>query len=65
MSAERRPSFSDIVFTLEGMDREEDGEKPIALGKNIKSALSFEKTQTISVHIVALTRGYMINVRNF
>ncbi|XP_076585115.1 dual specificity testis-specific protein kinase 2 [Chaetodon auriga] len=31
MSAERRPSFSDIVFTLEGMDREEDEEKPIAL----------------------------------
>ncbi|XP_030287567.1 dual specificity testis-specific protein kinase 2 [Sparus aurata] len=31
MSAERRPSFSDIVLTLEGMDREEEGEKPIAL----------------------------------
>ncbi|KAM9363565.1 dual specificity testis-specific protein kinase 2 [Symphorus nematophorus] len=31
MSAERRPSFSDIVFTLEGMETEEEGEKPIAL----------------------------------
>ncbi|XP_059190424.1 dual specificity testis-specific protein kinase 1-like [Centropristis striata] len=31
MSAERRPSFSDIVFTLEDMEREEDREKPIAL----------------------------------
>uniref|UniRef100_UPI0037E7C5D2 dual specificity testis-specific protein kinase 2-like n=1 Tax=Semicossyphus pulcher TaxID=241346 RepID=UPI0037E7C5D2 len=31
MSAERRPSFSDIVFTLEGIEREEEGEKPIAL----------------------------------
>lgn len=36
MSAERRPSFSDIVLTLEGMDRAEEGEKPIALGKRIK-----------------------------
>uniref|UniRef100_A0A3B5A7M0 dual-specificity kinase n=1 Tax=Stegastes partitus TaxID=144197 RepID=A0A3B5A7M0_9TELE len=33
MSAERRPSFSDIVLTLEGMESEEDREKPIALGK--------------------------------
>ncbi|XP_037621800.1 dual specificity testis-specific protein kinase 2-like [Sebastes umbrosus] len=31
MSAERRPSFSDIVFTLEGMGREEERQKPIAL----------------------------------
>ncbi|CAJ1053380.1 dual specificity testis-specific protein kinase 2-like [Xyrichtys novacula] len=31
MSAERRPSFHDIVFTLEGVEREEEGEKPIAL----------------------------------
>ncbi|KAM3623212.1 uncharacterized protein V6R79_008462 [Siganus canaliculatus] len=31
MSAERRPSFADIVFTLEGMNSEEEGEKPIAL----------------------------------
>ncbi|KAM7393534.1 hypothetical protein PAMP_020397 [Pampus punctatissimus] len=31
MNAERRPSFSDIVFTLEGMEREEEEEKPIAL----------------------------------
>ena len=36
MSAEKRPSFSDIVFTLESMDIEEEGEKPIALGKRIK-----------------------------
>uniref|UniRef100_A0A8C4GPZ7 dual-specificity kinase n=1 Tax=Dicentrarchus labrax TaxID=13489 RepID=A0A8C4GPZ7_DICLA len=39
MSAEARPSFSDIVFTLEDMDREEEEEeKPIALGKRIKLA---------------------------
>ncbi|KAE8301155.1 Dual specificity testis-specific protein kinase 1 [Larimichthys crocea] len=31
MTAERRPSFSDIVFTLEGMEVEEEGVKPIAL----------------------------------
>ncbi|CAG5946689.1 unnamed protein product [Menidia menidia] len=31
MSAERRPSFSDIVFTLEAMEREDEREKPIAL----------------------------------
>lgn len=33
MSAERRPTFSDIVFTLEGMDlqEEEEEDKPIAL----------------------------------
>ncbi|XP_069568120.1 dual specificity testis-specific protein kinase 2-like [Brachyistius frenatus] len=31
MSAERRPSFSDIVFTLEAMDREDERKKPIAL----------------------------------
>ncbi|XP_034543169.1 dual specificity testis-specific protein kinase 2-like [Notolabrus celidotus] len=31
MNAERRPSFSDIVFTLESIEREEEGEKPIAL----------------------------------
>ncbi|XP_029133851.1 dual specificity testis-specific protein kinase 2-like [Labrus bergylta] len=31
MSAERRPSFSDIVFTLESIEQEEDAEKPIAL----------------------------------
>lgn len=36
MSAERRPTFSDIVFTLEGMERGEEEEKPIALGKRIK-----------------------------
>ncbi|CAK6979493.1 dual specificity testis-specific protein kinase 1-like [Scomber scombrus] len=36
MSAERRPSFSDIVFTLESMERGEEEEKPIALGKKIK-----------------------------
>lgn len=35
MTAERRPSFSDIVFTLEGMEVEEEGVKPIALGKRI------------------------------
>ncbi|XP_062293704.1 GTPase IMAP family member 9-like [Scomber scombrus] len=34
MSAERRPSFSDIVFTLESMERGEEEEKPIALGQN-------------------------------
>ncbi|XP_068606782.1 dual specificity testis-specific protein kinase 2-like [Brachionichthys hirsutus] len=32
MSAERRPSFSDIVFTLEGMEREDGGVAAIALG---------------------------------
>ncbi|XP_053190191.1 dual specificity testis-specific protein kinase 2-like [Scomber japonicus] len=31
MSAERRPSFSDIVFTLESMERGEEEEKSIAL----------------------------------
>ncbi|XP_045903969.1 dual specificity testis-specific protein kinase 2-like [Micropterus dolomieu] len=31
MSAEGRPPFSDIVLTLEGMEREEDRENPIAL----------------------------------
>ncbi|KAM4612070.1 dual specificity testis-specific protein kinase 2 [Polymixia lowei] len=31
MSAVRRPSFSDIVFTLEGMEREEERDKPISL----------------------------------
>ncbi|XP_071360920.1 dual specificity testis-specific protein kinase 2-like [Trachinotus anak] len=31
MSAERRPTFTDIVFSLEGMATEEDREKPIAL----------------------------------
>ncbi|KAM7418335.1 hypothetical protein PAMA_015792 [Pampus argenteus] len=31
MNAEMRPSFSDIVFTLEGMEREGEEEKPIAL----------------------------------
>ncbi|XP_031170240.1 dual specificity testis-specific protein kinase 2-like [Sander lucioperca] len=31
MSAVSRPSFSDIVFTFEGMDREEERKKPIAL----------------------------------
>ncbi|KAM6940127.1 dual specificity testis-specific protein kinase 2-like [Xenentodon cancila] len=31
MSAERRPSFSDIVFTLEAMGREEERETSIAL----------------------------------
>ncbi|GAA6228717.1 dual specificity testis-specific protein kinase 2-like [Lates japonicus] len=31
MSAERRPTFADIVFTLEGMETEEEREKPIAL----------------------------------
>ncbi|XP_034754231.1 dual specificity testis-specific protein kinase 2-like [Etheostoma cragini] len=31
MSAVSRPSFSDIVLILEGMDREEEREKPIAL----------------------------------
>ncbi|XP_061582112.1 dual specificity testis-specific protein kinase 2-like [Cololabis saira] len=31
MSAERRPSFSDIVFTLEPMEREEERETSIAL----------------------------------
>lgn len=31
MSAERRPTFSDIVFTLESIEREEEEEKPIAL----------------------------------
>ncbi|KAG7235842.1 hypothetical protein INR49_002109 [Caranx melampygus] len=31
MSAERRPTFTDIVFTLEAMQTEEVGEKPIAL----------------------------------
>ncbi|KAK5866628.1 hypothetical protein PBY51_020804 [Eleginops maclovinus] len=31
MSAERRPSFSDIVFTLEGIESKEEKEKPIAL----------------------------------
>ncbi|XP_078123617.1 dual specificity testis-specific protein kinase 2 [Sander vitreus] len=31
MSAVSRPSFSDIVFTFEGMEREEEREKPIAL----------------------------------
>ncbi|XP_030580487.1 dual specificity testis-specific protein kinase 2-like [Archocentrus centrarchus] len=31
MNAESRPSFSDIVFTLETMEREEEREKPIAL----------------------------------
>ncbi|XP_040892969.1 dual specificity testis-specific protein kinase 2-like [Toxotes jaculatrix] len=31
MSAERRPTFTDIVFTLEGMKTEEETEKPIAL----------------------------------
>ena len=36
MNAERRPSFSDIVLTLEGMDREEEREKPVSLGKRIK-----------------------------
>lgn len=36
MSAVSRPSFSDIVFTFEGMDREEEREKPIALGKRTK-----------------------------
>lgn len=32
MSAERRPSFSDIVLELEAMSKE-DEEKPAALGK--------------------------------
>ncbi|XP_068178635.1 dual specificity testis-specific protein kinase 2-like [Antennarius striatus] len=31
MSAERRPSFSDIVFTLEGMEQEEEGVATTAL----------------------------------
>nr|XP_046234237.1 dual specificity testis-specific protein kinase 1-like [Scatophagus argus] len=31
MNAERRPTFTDIVFALEGMDRGDEGEKPIAL----------------------------------
>lgn len=31
MSAERRPTFSDIVFSLEGMELEEDSDIPIAL----------------------------------
>lgn len=31
MSAERRPTFSDIVFSLEGMELEEEADKPIAL----------------------------------
>ncbi|XP_040000872.1 dual specificity testis-specific protein kinase 2-like [Xiphias gladius] len=31
MSAERRPAFTDVVFTLEGMETEEEREKPIAL----------------------------------
>nr|XP_033480165.1 dual specificity testis-specific protein kinase 2-like [Epinephelus lanceolatus] len=31
MIAERRPSFSEIVFILEGMERDEEREKPIAL----------------------------------
>lgn len=35
MSAERRPSFSDIVLTLEGMEGEEQKEASIALGKNV------------------------------
>lgn len=33
MSAEKRPSFSDIVSQLEAMSKEEDEEKPAALGK--------------------------------
>lgn len=33
MSAERRPSFSDIVLELEAMSKGEDEEKPAALGK--------------------------------
>lgn len=47
MSAERRPSFSDIVFTLESIEREEEGEKPIALGKDAlypkKKTVCFQK----------------------
>ncbi|KAI3353124.1 hypothetical protein L3Q82_019249 [Scortum barcoo] len=31
MSAEMRPSFTDIVYTLEGMEREGEREKPITL----------------------------------
>ncbi|XP_044045660.1 dual specificity testis-specific protein kinase 2-like isoform X2 [Siniperca chuatsi] len=31
MSAERRPSFSDIVLTLEGMEREEERESSVSL----------------------------------
>ncbi|KAK7929768.1 hypothetical protein WMY93_006163 [Mugilogobius chulae] len=34
MSAERRPTFSDIVFSLEGMELQEETDKTIALGKN-------------------------------
>lgn len=33
MSAERRPSFSDIVLELEATSEEDDEEKPAALGK--------------------------------
>uniref|UniRef100_A0AAX7UHN2 dual-specificity kinase n=1 Tax=Astatotilapia calliptera TaxID=8154 RepID=A0AAX7UHN2_ASTCA len=33
MNAESRPSFSDIVFTLEALEREQQGETPVALGK--------------------------------
>lgn len=35
MSPEKRPSFSDIVFTLEGMEDTEDDEKTIGLGNVI------------------------------
>lgn len=33
MSAESRPSFSDIVLELEATSEEDDEEKPAALGK--------------------------------
>jgi len=36
MSAEMRPAFSDIVFTLEAMRREDEREMPIGLGKRSK-----------------------------
>lgn len=42
MSAESRPPFSDIVLTLEGMEREEDRENPIALGKKIEKNSFYE-----------------------
>lgn len=42
MNAERRPSFSDIVLTLEGMEREEEGQKAVALGKNITTHMTHD-----------------------
>ncbi|XP_072319680.1 dual specificity testis-specific protein kinase 2-like [Eucyclogobius newberryi] len=50
MSAERRPTFSDIVFSLEGMELEEEKDEPVALSPAVADVSPYRRRSSPCHH---------------